>query len=232
LLLKLAWHIKCRWDENIDPQIVALLKRGGRHQTPFQRSLFWLKTCVTVCGSSKSSLSIMNPPEDLESPRKKVKFSAETEQPAQQEPAVSSAEASAKMLLQDLTSSTSKEAEVGITDYVSAESPGFRGLLKKRYTDFLVNEILPNGQVVHLQRLGSTPVSQIDGDFPPAVSSERNGTRVQSSATAASGSTIEPPTAKLEAPSNLGASSEQLKHQQLEGDAMPVSSLGFERLLG
>lgn len=46
-----------------------------------------------------------------------------------------------------------KEAQCGITQYVSPFLPGFQGILKKRYTDFLVNEILPNGQVIHLDDL-------------------------------------------------------------------------------
>ena len=65
----------------------------------------------------------------------------------------------------------SKEAECGITEYISPELPGFVGVLKKRsafpvpvivvvlahdrsrYTDFLVNEVLPSGVVVHLDDL-------------------------------------------------------------------------------
>ncbi|KAL8688002.1 MAG: hypothetical protein Q9224_004997 [Gallowayella concinna] len=43
-----------------------------------------------------------------------------------------------------------KEMQCGILEYVSPHLPGFTGILKKRYTDFLVNEILPNGRVVHL----------------------------------------------------------------------------------
>ncbi|MCJ1468543.1 hypothetical protein MMC07_007172 [Pseudocyphellaria aurata] len=46
-----------------------------------------------------------------------------------------------------------KEAECGITEFVSPELQGFTGVLKKRYTDFLVNEILPSGIVVHLDNL-------------------------------------------------------------------------------
>ncbi|KAI4169710.1 MAG: hypothetical protein LQ348_007231, partial [Seirophora lacunosa] len=46
-----------------------------------------------------------------------------------------------------------KEARCGITQYVSPHLPGFLGILKKRYTDFLVNEILPSGQVIHLDNL-------------------------------------------------------------------------------
>jgi tRNA pseudouridine13 synthase len=44
-----------------------------------------------------------------------------------------------------------KESEVGIVGYVSSSLEGFTGILKKRYTDFLVNEILPNGEVCHLK---------------------------------------------------------------------------------
>ena len=65
-----------------------------------------------------------------------------------------------------------KEAEVGITEFVSPDLLGFTGILKKRlacrqvgftevwaitesyrYTDFIVNEILPSGEVVHLDNL-------------------------------------------------------------------------------
>ncbi|KAK2628542.1 hypothetical protein QTJ16_001645 [Diplocarpon rosae] len=54
-----------------------------------------------------------------------------------------------------------KELEVGIKCFVNEQNPGFGGVLKQRcasvyflhtllYTDFLVNEIEPNGTVVHL----------------------------------------------------------------------------------
>lgn len=42
-----------------------------------------------------------------------------------------------------------KELKAGITAYVSPDIPGFSGVLKQRYTDFLVNEILLNGRVLH-----------------------------------------------------------------------------------
>lgn len=54
-----------------------------------------------------------------------------------------------------------KELEVGIIAFVDDSRATFRGILKKRYTDFLVNEILPDGKVLHLQettpkQVGST----------------------------------------------------------------------------
>ena len=48
---------------------------------------------------------------------------------------------------------TTKEREVGIVAFVDESRDIFRGVLKKRYTDFLVNEILPNGTVVHLRSI-------------------------------------------------------------------------------
>lgn len=46
------------------------------------------------------------------------------------------------------------EQDVGILCYIGPEIPGFKGSLKQRYTDFLVNEIDENGEVVHLRDTG------------------------------------------------------------------------------
>lgn len=46
---------------------------------------------------------------------------------------------------------TNKEVEVGIQTYVDAHAQPFLGILKTRYSDFIVKEILPNGEVVHLK---------------------------------------------------------------------------------
>ena len=68
----------------------------------------------------------------------------------------------------------SKETACGITEFVSPDLLGFSGILKKRfvfsiatidnslshthrYADFLVNEILPSGEVVHLDNLKAHP---------------------------------------------------------------------------
>jgi len=45
-----------------------------------------------------------------------------------------------------------QETKFGITVYASPNS-GFSGIVKQRYTDFLVNEIQSNGQVLHLDSL-------------------------------------------------------------------------------
>ncbi|CAL8574406.1 hypothetical protein XPA_000366 [Xanthoria parietina] len=65
-----------------------------------------------------------------------------------------------------------KEVQCGIIEYVSPHLPGFTGILKKRYTDFLVNEILPNGQVVHLDRL-QKPLEQEPLSHPASKSSQK-----------------------------------------------------------
>lgn len=48
------------------------------------------------------------------------------------------------------------EIDVGITEFLNHKESNtrIRGTLKQRYTDFLVNEIDPNGNVVHLTDLG------------------------------------------------------------------------------
>ncbi|CBX99467.1 similar to pseudouridine synthase TruD/Pus7 [Plenodomus lingam JN3] len=46
-----------------------------------------------------------------------------------------------------------REVRAGITQYVSPDHLGFTGVLKQRYTDFLVNEIGLDGGVVHLKSL-------------------------------------------------------------------------------
>ena len=48
-----------------------------------------------------------------------------------------------------------QEAAVGISAYVSPTTPSFSCTVKQRYTDFLVNEILTDGTVLHLASLTS-----------------------------------------------------------------------------
>lgn len=48
------------------------------------------------------------------------------------------------------------EKDVGITLFISNEIGGFKGQIKQRYTDFLVNEIDKKGNVVHLMDKGFT----------------------------------------------------------------------------
>ncbi|GAO50566.1 hypothetical protein G7K_4690-t1 [Saitoella complicata NRRL Y-17804] len=45
------------------------------------------------------------------------------------------------------------ETDVGITEYINPSAPGFSAIIKQRYTDFLVNEIDLEGNVVHLTEL-------------------------------------------------------------------------------
>ncbi|KAH7661468.1 Pseudouridine synthase TruD protein [Dioscorea alata] len=54
------------------------------------------------------------------------------------------------------------EADVGILCYVSS-LPGFRGVLKQRYSDFIVNEVDLDGKIIHLTSF----------DLPPEFSEEK-----------------------------------------------------------
>ena len=50
-----------------------------------------------------------------------------------------------------------KEEDVGITEYMSPENPGFKCVLKHRYSDFLVNEIGLDGKVVWIREMDEIP---------------------------------------------------------------------------
>ena len=64
------------------------------------------------------------------------------------------------------------ECDVGITEYVCAEIPGFSGVIKDRFNDFLVNEINEDGVVVHLFNTQAP-----DDELPTAQSSHSDGER-------------------------------------------------------
>jgi len=73
-----------------------------------------------------------------------------------------------------------KQMRLGITSYANAAIGGFSGILKQRYTDFLVNEILLSGKVLHLENIEENsadanrnkssfnPISELPVILPPA----------------------------------------------------------------
>jgi tRNA pseudouridine13 synthase len=76
-------------------------------------------------------------------------LAAETSAPAPQAAAIAPIAA--------IDTDLEREVRAGITEYVCPDNLGFTGVLKQRYTDFLVNEIGLDGQVLHLK---STDVPQ------------------------------------------------------------------------
>ncbi|TVY32760.1 Multisubstrate pseudouridine synthase [Lachnellula subtilissima] len=68
--------------------------------------------------------------------------------------------------------SDGKEAEVGILHFVNASNPGFSGVLKQRYTDFLVHEIALDGTVIHLTD-DQAPKVNIDARKAPEIQSTK-----------------------------------------------------------
>ncbi|KDP23645.1 hypothetical protein JCGZ_23478 [Jatropha curcas] len=67
---------------------------------------------------------------------------------------------------------TIEERDVGILCYIS-QLPGFRGILKQRYSDFIVNEVDTDGNVVHLTSLEVPPqIVEAVGDRANKVSNE------------------------------------------------------------
>ncbi len=71
-------------------------------------------------------------------------LSAASSAPAKQTDPIASAPAS-------IDTDLEREVRAGITEYVCPDNLGFTGVLKQRYTDFLVNEIGLDGQVLHLK---------------------------------------------------------------------------------
>lgn len=136
------------------------------------------------------------------------------------------------MSAQDGNVNPTREDEVGIIDYVSTGTPSFRGLLKKRYTDFLVNEILPNGKVVHLRNLGRAAASRLEGNSELPLSSENNGRRASSSNVVDEGHTIFKPVADID-PSNGGKEGLEPAAQALaeSTSAESTSAVGLPSLI-
>lgn len=58
-------------------------------------------------------------------------------------------------------SDVERERRAGITEYVCPGNLGFSGVLKQRYTDFLVNEIGLDGEVLHLRTLGNAGTEEV-----------------------------------------------------------------------
>jgi tRNA pseudouridine13 synthase len=85
----------------------------------------------------------MAEPESSESSRKRIKLSSEVDRSAGSSYTVTPGSPAGV--------DAQKELDVGIIGYVSPHGATFSGILKKRYTDFLVNEILPSGEVLHLR---------------------------------------------------------------------------------
>ncbi|ORY23532.1 pseudouridine synthase [Naematelia encephala] len=57
------------------------------------------------------------------------------------------------------------ETDVGIIGYAGKPVQGVKGVIKQRFTDFLVNEVVPNGQVLHLKNIGK-PVEPVEEEKP------------------------------------------------------------------
>ncbi|KAH8433516.1 pseudouridine synthase PUS7 [Aspergillus melleus] len=109
--------------------------------------------------------------EHVESPRKRLKTdnASSTEEVVLQAPVATS-----ETKISEADAQAKKELDVGITEFVSADNEGFSGVLKKRYTDFLVNEIVPSGEVLHLRNVVlETPSNEKeDGAAKPTEGSE------------------------------------------------------------
>ncbi|KAI8929683.1 pseudouridine synthase [Entophlyctis helioformis] len=62
------------------------------------------------------------------------------------------------------------EADLGILEYISRSTPAFTGIIKHRYSDFLVNEVDLSGEIVHLRETSMATPEQAASAAPAAVS--------------------------------------------------------------
>ncbi|KAI7520493.1 hypothetical protein KC331_g20185, partial [Hortaea werneckii] len=117
------------------------------------------------------------------------KRAAEHEEPPSKRPKVEVGSAIAHAA----EAESEQERAVGITAYVSPSKPSFQCVVKQRYTDFLVNEILPTGAVLHLTELpGFEPKRQKDA---PVQQADGIGEQSKPASDAANGSTVDSTTA-------------------------------------
>lgn len=81
---------------------------------------------------------------------------------------------------------TEKEMRLGITAFTNRAIGGFSGILKQRYTDFLVNEILLSGQVLHLENIagsekdvdGNSKIASPSAKIEPVVTTPSAGEKI------------------------------------------------------
>lgn len=76
-----------------------------------------------------------------------------------------------------------REERFCITAYANKEIPGFSGILKQRYIDFMVHEILPNGRVCHLEDdIGMTAVGAKDAGADNGEQKKLSGEQAEEAA--------------------------------------------------
>lgn len=109
--------------------------------TRLSRPLINLRTTF-IMASTRSAEDVID-----DVPAKKMKL--EEQEQTETKDAVE-VEAPAKVQSYSAHNAGISEPDVGITQYISPHLPGFLGILKQRYTDFLVNEIDMQGNVLHL----------------------------------------------------------------------------------
>ncbi|KIW11727.1 hypothetical protein PV08_11029 [Exophiala spinifera] len=114
----------------------------------------------------------MSEPASDERPQKRPRLEADQDAGLSQEDlhTVSESKLSDTLLADEIA----KELQVGITTYVESSKSVFRGVLKKRYTDFLVNEILPDGTVLHLQNTAARPDRASNGSSTAQGNSDKS----------------------------------------------------------
>ncbi|KAL1860963.1 multisubstrate pseudouridine synthase 7 [Paecilomyces lecythidis] len=164
--------------------------------------------------------------EDIsESPRKRLKTDDPPQGDVVPETSTSQAQSGETPAVLNEDAQALKEAEVGITEFVSSSTQGFSGILKKRYTDFLVNEILPTGEVLHLHDLAA-PSSMVKQEYKDDTADNGVVAPTEDSASTAPAAQT---SQTQEKPTDTGSSDAPAEFQISEEDnALLVSFFGDE----
>ncbi|KAL6705631.1 multisubstrate pseudouridine synthase 7 [Coniothyrium glycines] len=88
--------------------------------------------------------------EESARPAKRARLDDDNAPVGTSEPIAVTVQATPTTLQSAIDSDLEREIRAGITEYVCPNNLGFKGVLKQRYTDFLVNEVGLDGKVVHL----------------------------------------------------------------------------------
>ncbi|KAL5487840.1 PUS7 [Sanghuangporus weigelae] len=100
------------------------------------------------------------------------------------------------------------EYDVGISEYISKDLPPIHAIIKQRFTDFLVNEVNLNGEVIHIQSL----------EVPSSETKKQTAVDEGSS-----GRTVHQDTAPMGQPGDEAVEAPMAQAEEKKGSGAPVT---------
>lgn len=175
-----------------------------------------LKKFVIQFTSSEIAIKMSGREDISEQPRKKQRLNGPEDASVPANAAISStnAEVEAATSQEDATKAQlEQERKAGITVWAT-DAPGFAGVVKKRYTDFLVNEILLNKHVLHLEDIAKPEKKEKKPQKPKKEKKAPIEGQAQTEASAVAGASVAQP-AEVKTEDVTGAAEATEKVQKL-----------------